>query len=175
MGHFGVLKKILAVVSFATLSATAFGADGSSGCGVGWYLFKENSLLSSYSRSITNAVLPNTFSMTSGTSNCAKHSIVYNDQKGLHFVESNADSLEINVAAGSGQYLEGFALAMGCNQEVLPSFASALQSRYTEIYANQSSSPSEAKDSVGLYLRMKQALQLKDDVVQKCTMLSQPG
>jgi hypothetical protein len=166
----GTISFVLGILALAP--AVSLAADGSSGCGVGWYILKENSLLSSSSRNVTNAVLPNTFSMTSGTSNCAKHSIVQNDKKGLHFVESNADSLEINIAAGEGQFVEGFAFALGCAPEVMPQFAGALQSRYKELFPNPSASSLQSNGSQELYLRIKGVLFEKGDIVHKCTALS---
>ena len=91
------LKTITkAALALALLSATsAFAADGSSGCGPGWYIFKENSMVSSALRATTNGWSSPvvTIGMTFGTSNCAQHKLVMNDKRGLHFVTHNTNNL----------------------------------------------------------------------------------
>ena len=163
-------KFFVSLVAITSLgSNSAYAADGSSGCGVGWYIFKENSLVSSYSRSITNTFLGNTFSMTSGTSNCAKHSIVYNEKRGLHFVESNADSLEIAIASGEGQFLQGFAESMGCPNTVTEEFATTLQSGYTQIYSSHE--VNGWVDTAGLYNKIRSVLNQNSVLRNQCKLV----
>ena len=51
------MKKIILIVLVAMFSTQLLAADGSSGCGPGWYVTKKNSLLSSAIRATTNAIL----------------------------------------------------------------------------------------------------------------------
>lgn len=131
---------VLSLFALATLtfSPLAKAADSSSGCGLGWYVLKENSLISSSLRSTTHNFLPNTFSMTSGTSGCAKHSIVDNDKRSQHFAEANLDALKTQVAQGSGEYFVAFAATLGCDWTALPSLASSLQSNYDGVFQSNS-------------------------------------
>ena len=83
-------------------SCSLFAADGSSGCGPGWYLFKENSLVSSAFRATTNGILfPSvTFGMTFGTSNCTQHKLVLKEKESLHFVTENYFEVQADMARG---------------------------------------------------------------------------
>jgi len=129
-----IRRLLVAAAISAACSSNAMAADSSNGCGVGWYILKDNSLLSSYSRMATNSSLPNTFSMTSGTSGCAKHSIVQNDKRSLHFTESNLDALRVDAARGEGEYLSAFADTMGCSWKALPAFKTVIQTNYDSVF-----------------------------------------
>ena len=109
------LTKIVAFTFALFFISNTYAADGSSGCGAGWYILKKNSLISSLSRSFTNVMLSNTFGMTTGTSNCAKHSIVKNDFKAIHFTENSFEQLQTEMALGEGAYLLTLADLMGCS------------------------------------------------------------
>ena len=153
-----------AATALASFSV-AHAQDKSNGCGLGWMVAKDQSLISTTTRGVTNAFLPNTFSMTFGTSGCAKHSIVHNDKRGLHFVEANAEALEVDVAAGSGQYLEGLAASLGCSASVQGRFAETLRGHYDEIYA------SGDEDTTAVYSRMKAVLTSDAEIKSHCLAL----
>lgn len=130
-----VCKKGLIAIVFASLfSQFAMASDSSSGCGVGWMVFKKNSLISSALRSTTNAFFLNTIAMTSGTSGCARHSIVKNDQKSLHFTEANQNQLMTEIALGSGQNVSALSELMGCEPSV---FANTLKANYGEVFVKE--------------------------------------
>lgn len=132
-------KTVLVLVLFALFATTsAFAADSSSGCGLGWSVSQKNSLLSSSVRSTTNTILPNTFSMTFGTSNCQQHSIVRNDKNPIFFVEANRDVLALESAQGEGEYLRSFAAVLGCDAN-FPKFSHAVQSHYSTLFPTDGS------------------------------------
>jgi hypothetical protein len=149
--------------------STAAWADDSNGCGVGWMFFKDKSLVSSSLRQSTNSIAPNTFSMTSGTSGCARHSIVYTELRGLHFVESNGDALEAEIASGSGNYLESFALTLGCPASVTASFAATLRQGYNEIYGDSNDANQTASD---VYAKIRDVLRTNNEVKNACPLVS---
>ncbi len=99
------------------LTTTSYGADGSSGCGPGWYVLKKNSLISSIGRIITNGILTPvvTLGMTFGTSNCSKHSIVLKDKRPLHFASHNMEHLRHEIAQGNGEFLTAYLASFGCH------------------------------------------------------------
>lgn len=103
-------------------SPKVWAADGSSGCGVSWYIIKENSLLSSAGRFITNWVLwpISSLGMTFGTSNCAKHSLVEQNKKSLHFATKSLDVIRHDLAKGSGVHSSNFVATFGCYETVRP-------------------------------------------------------
>jgi len=134
--------KVVLFVLF--LSKFAMAADGSSGCGPGWYILKDNSLLSSALRSTTNGFLAPvaTFGMTSGTSNCTKHKIVLKEKESLHFVTHNYFELKSQVAMGSGTHISALSQTMGCsgvNQQMNQS----LKNSYSEIFDNSNNANPE--------------------------------
>jgi len=154
------MKKNLIVLMVALIVGAqiqlAAAEDQSSGCGLGWQVSQKNSLLSSAVRSTTDVILPNTFSMTSGTSGCAQHSIVKNDEKAVIYAVNNYDSIVVEMAAGHGEFLQGFAEALGCTDAAYTTFGSFTQSRYKKIVddANQ--------DGINLYRAVRTELESSD-------------
>jgi len=131
--------KILALAAvMASLTVSAFAGDSSSGCGLGWEIAQKQSLLSSAVRSTTNVILPNTFSMTFGTSGCTKHSVVKNESEQKYFVEANLEQLTVDMAKGDGDYLRGFAVVMGC-ESAYGEFSGLVQKRYPQIFSGKTS------------------------------------
>lgn len=135
---------IAAIVLFAG-SFQAKAADSSSGCGVGWMIFKDQSLISSALRATTNGIFLNTIAMTFGTSGCARHSIVLNDKKTLHYTEANQAQLQMEVAQGSGEHLNGLSYLMDCSPEV---FSSTLQENYGEVFNKERMSAREVVNNI---------------------------
>jgi hypothetical protein len=141
------LKTITkAALALALLSATsAFAADGSSGCGPGWYIFKENTLVSSSLRNTTNGYSSPivTTGMTFGTSNCAQHKLVMNDKRGLHFVTHNTNNLLAETSMGQGESLGALASAMGCGWKSQARFNDAMKANFDGIFSITEPSPTE--------------------------------
>lgn len=129
------MKKILLLIVLASIASPLVGlaGDQSNGCGVGWMFFKKNSLISSYSRMLTGLTFPNTFSMTSGTSGCAAHSIVKNDREPIYFAESNLPLLITDAARGSGEFLTSFAQTFGCEKAANVEFSRSLKMNMSNI------------------------------------------
>ena len=141
------MKLVLISIVTILLSDVAF-ADSSSGCGLGWQLFRKNSLLSSTFRNTTHAFLPNTFSMTFGTSGCAHHDIVKNEKRGIHFAENNFSELMIDIAKGEGEYLEGFAIATGYKGD-MAIYGEMMQKNFSKIYFDENT------DAITMYKNYK--------------------
>ncbi len=136
MKNFGK-SVLLALTLMPVLTQRAKAADGSSGCGPAWYVFKDNSLVSSSLRSTTNGFLSPivTLGMTFGTSNCAKHKIVMEEKEAIYFATTNYSNLMIEMAQGRGQFLGAFAETMGCGWRAMPVFADVMQAEYSSIFA----------------------------------------
>jgi hypothetical protein len=130
--------------------------DQSSGCGLGWQVSQKNSLLSSAVRLTTDTILPNSFSMTFGTSGCAQHTIVKNDEKAVEYAVNNYDSIVVEMAEGHGEFLQGFAQALGCSGSASSSFGSFTQSRYQKII------DSSNRDGIDLYRAVRTQLESSD-------------
>lgn len=125
------------------LCTSAWGADGSSGCGPAWYVFKENSLVSSSLRSITNSILwpSSTLGMTLGTSNCAKHKIVEQEKAGVHFATMAGQELLLEMAQGQGEHLTAFAHTLGCDAHAAAAVSEALQRNFEAVAPTSDVSP----------------------------------
>lgn len=137
-----IARGFALILGLTVFSFAAQAEDKSSGCGLGWQVVKNHSLLSSYTRSITNASTSSTSGMTSGTSGCDRHSIVLNDKKHIHYAETNFHSLMIEMAQGQGEYLKGFALVMGCSSAQTAAFSKVAQKNYNNLFPAEGASPS---------------------------------
>jgi hypothetical protein len=129
MKNFFIVFLFFFLIGF---SQYVLAADGSSGCGAGWYVLKKNSLVSSSLRATTNVSFLNTVGMTFGTSNCSKHSIVQNDKKTIHFIEANQYQIVVDMARGDGEYIDALSSVMGC-ENVSRSFKRVLKDSYSTI------------------------------------------
>lgn len=131
----------LILVGLMLIFSKGYAADGSSGCGAGWYILKSNSLVSSTLRATTNAFFLNaTFGMTFGTSNCSKHSIVKNDMKAIHFTEYTFAQLKREMAKANGDYFLAMADIMGCGNQT-PQFGKMVKSNYGHIFSEKTKTP----------------------------------
>jgi hypothetical protein len=142
------------------VSGTLRAADGSSGCGPGWYILKKNSLLSSVGRAITNGVLfpISTLGMTFGTSNCAKHSLVEEHKRSLHFATRSYDLLRQDMARGSGRHLDAYLATFGCNVLARQNLAGQMQAAFqNELYLTIQ--PEALVESTALKIQASPALQ----------------
>jgi len=142
------------------LSSTAFSMDGSSGCGPGWYILKDNSLVSSSLRATTNGVLfpVYTIGMTVGTSNCTKHSIVLHEKKSLHLLTMSYFEIKADIARGSGNYLQTFGTTLGCSEQAIPELSKTLKTHYNRLYPTSVQNPSETLLEVYKTILQKPAL-----------------
>lgn len=132
------MRLVAALFILVASAQSARAADSSSGCGPGWYVLKENSLLSSTLRSTTNGILfpTYTFGMTTGTSNCAQHKVIYNDKRDLHFVAMNRELLMKEMAEGTGESLAAFAATLRCSVAVEARFGQVSQAHFEEIWSS---------------------------------------
>lgn len=125
-------------------------ADSSSGCGPGWYIFKDTSIVSSSLRATTNGFLwpTTTVGMTLGTSNCAKHSIVLQQKAALHFASVTYNDLQISIASGRGEHLQALAQTLGCNWSVQKEFEQVLKQNYGQVFPTDAGTPDELVGNV---------------------------
>ncbi|MES2768182.1 MAG: DUF3015 family protein [Bdellovibrionota bacterium] len=139
------MKKILATLAMGIclFGSQGFAADQSSGCGPGWYLFKDTSLVSSAFRATTNGILfpVTTIGMTVGTSNCSQHKLVKKEMETLHFATMNYYELKGEVAKGNGAYLSAFAETMGCNSKSQALLNSELKNNYKNLFPQGKANP----------------------------------
>lgn len=156
------MKKMFALAAIAALFAApnAFAADGSSGCGPGWYILKDNSLVSSSLRATTNSILwpATTIGMTVGTSNCTQHKIVLTEKESLHFALMNYHELKAEAARGGGVYLAAFSDTIGCPKASRADFARKVQSNYQRVFGDAQQRPEPMLEEVYKTILQDQSL-----------------
>lgn len=133
------MKKILALAVFAAFVApAAFAANGggSDGCGLGWEITNKKSFLATTTRATTNAFVPPTFGMTTGTIGCDQHSLAKNEIPGAEFVASNYDNLVVEMASGNGENLQALARTLGCSDAAALELGSVTKANFESLVGN---------------------------------------
>lgn len=139
----------LLLISFQTLAK-----DGSSGCGPGWYVAKDNSLLSSALRATTNGFLlpTSTLGMTFGTSNCTKHKIVKREKESLKFITENYFEVAMDLSKGHGEYLTAYGELMGCGKSELNDFSIGMKKQFKKVYPDMAVNPERVVKQTYIYM-----------------------
>ena len=134
----------ITVLSFILFSTHGMekSPGGTDGCGLGWNVTKEKSFLATTTRGTTNALVPPTIGMTSGTIGCEQHSIAAKDMPAARYVVTNFDTLRHEIAMGSGEILLGLSQLMGCSND--RKFSTMTKGRYLDIFPNAEVTPLEA-------------------------------
>ena len=153
---------LLIAIAGSLIVANAYADDMSSGCGLGWQVTNRMSLVSSSIRGTTNVIASNTIGMTSGTSGCDQHSIVKTEKKGIHYVEANFENLMVEMAQGKGEYLEIFAILMGCTSGEVQEFSALARDRYSKIFTSDSITP------VKMLKNLKEQMSTSPHLVSGC-------
>jgi hypothetical protein len=102
-------------------------------CGLGWQVTQKKTLSATTTRGTTNAFVPPTFGMTTGTLGCAQHPLSKRDVDGARYAYNNFDVLSIEMAEGQGEFLTSFARTLGCDDASLEAFSHMTQSHYRSI------------------------------------------
>ncbi len=150
-------KSVFCLILFLGFSINLYARDSSAGCGIGWEINGDNSFFGTSIRGTTHSTLVPTFSMSFGTSGCAKHSIVKNESRGIHFAESNFAVLMVEMSLGEGEYLAGFTNVMGCDQ-VEATFRDVMQTNYDRIFSADEVTPVEMYKNVLTQIKSDQTL-----------------
>lgn len=130
------VRALFVILALILVTSGARAADGSSGCGPGWYILKDNSLVSSALRAITNGILwpVTTIGMTVGTSNCTQHKLVLKEKESLYFATQNHFELKSDIAKGQGEYLSAFAATIGCPASTQGRFNQMMRANFSSTY-----------------------------------------
>jgi hypothetical protein len=124
-----------------TASAAGYGMAG---CGLGSLAFKDQPGMIQIVAATLNGIYGNqTFGITSGTSNCAEDGVSVAEKEKEYFSEANFESLNVEMAQGSGETLEAFAHIMGCEGEGVQAFSQLTQAKYSEIYPDPATTPEQ--------------------------------
>ena len=136
------MKKILfsAALFAVTTAATFAHADSNTGCGLGTVLWagKADSVLFQSFQATTNGTSGNqTFGITSGTLECKKPAKFVQNEKLIHFVQANMDTLAQDIAAGKGETLDTFAEMLGVQPGQNAAFNAKLQANFSKIFTSE--------------------------------------
>ena len=137
-----ILMAIFTVVAASSAFAQSKGKIGPAGCGLGYMVFggKEMQILAA----TTNGISGNqTFGITTGTLDCGTGA---KDMAMLNYIQNNKQSLEKDIARGSGESLGGLAQITGCTDEA--GLGSALKGEYQSIFPT--AEPSAADITVSI-------------------------
>lgn len=127
-------KLVFAFVAATIVGSFAQAADTLDGCGLGWQVTDKKTYTATTTRGTTNAFVPPTFGMTTGTMGCAKLDIGKKDVEASNYVATNFDSLKSELAAGRGEYVTALASALGCKASA-DMIGSRLQQNYDAVVA----------------------------------------
>ena len=126
------MRKLVLVLLTLALPAISHARDSAEGCGLGWEITSKASWAGSSTRMTTNAFVPPTFGMTSGTLGCTRFSIVKNEEReAVTYVVNNYSNLKETLATGQGEYVEALSEVMGCGA----AFGAKVQSDYDAVVA----------------------------------------
>lgn len=139
------MKKLLLLGMMLGASAQASSGGGSDGCGLGWQITSKKTMVATTTRATTNAVVPPTFGMTTGTIGCDQHPIAMRDVPAVQFVATNYDALLLDMAQGEGEMLSAFARTLGCRNPAV----------FGEMTRKEFSSLTEGADSLELVRRVQ--------------------
>lgn len=117
-------------------------------CGLGWQVTQKKTLSATTTRGTTNAFVPPTFGMTTGTLGCAQHPLSKRDEDGARYAYNNFDVLSIEMAEGQGEFLTGFARTLGCDDASLEAFSLMTQSHYRSIMNEGKATRMEMFDNI---------------------------
>jgi DUF3015 family protein len=153
------MAVVAATVMFAGSQAHAEGY-GMAGCGLGSLLFKtDNSKSMQVLASTTNNILvPQTFAISSGTSNCVEGGVLKSEREQAAFAEVNFLELKRNMAMGGGEYLSSFSTLLGCTEASKTTLFKMTQDKYEAILPSASTTPIAMLKSVKEQIKATPAL-----------------
>jgi hypothetical protein len=144
--HKGDCMKMLLVIASLFVSLNSFAKDTFDGCGLGWEVTQDKTMIATTTRMTTNAVVPPTFGMTTGSLGCEKFSgFAANEKQNVEYVAKNFEVLRTQLATGNGEYVTTTAQSFNCDSAA---FSSHVQKNYETVVA-------PAKDGVELYMNLK--------------------
>jgi len=111
---------------------------GMAGCGLGSMIFTRNQRSEQWLAAIFNdGLFPQSFSISTGTSNCVDVDEEQSQAEQEIFIDSNFNALRIDAARGDGESLRAYAELLGCHKEGLyDTFASLSQGQFNFIFSD---------------------------------------
>jgi hypothetical protein len=135
------MRQFVLAALILALPVISQAKDTMDGCGLGWEVTQDETMIATTTRGTTNMFVPPSFGMTTGTLGCKQLAFAANEQEAVNYVVNNYSNLKQQLAVGQGEYVEGLNEVMNCN-------GSTVQQQYKSVVA-------PAKDGVELYQNLK--------------------
>jgi hypothetical protein len=137
------------VLSLVSFSGSAFAVPyGDAGCGLGSLVFEKQQGAAQVVAATLNGTGIQTFSITSGTSNCNPAGLVKLEKEREEFVKSNYSTLVKEMAKGEGENLDTLASLYGCSQNSHADFGTLTQENFSDIVKSESTTSQEMLSSL---------------------------
>lgn len=143
-------RFLLAVVVAMGLCASAAFADnyGTAGCGLGAMAFRdEPGGIQIVAATLNNLVSPQTFAITSGTSNCVDSP----QTASAMFIAVNQEALRKDISRGSGDSLASLSRIFKCSDT--NKLGSSLQKNYESIFPSDKTDATQINSSIQSTIR----------------------
>lgn len=108
--------KALVILASMLFASVGFAADTLDGCGLGWQITSKKTYTATTTRGTTNAFVPPTFGMTTGSMGCDQLEIGKNNKEAADYVATNFETLKSELAKGQGEYVVALADSFGCKR-----------------------------------------------------------
>jgi Protein of unknown function (DUF3015) len=140
-----IINRVLPVfVAFSALGMSAHAESyGTAGCGLGALAFKDQpGKIQIVAATLNNLISPQTFAITSGTSNC------FEDSKSAStlFIQINKQALMKDIARGNGDSLASLSKLLKCSDT--DKLGISLQKNYGSIFSTDSASAADISLSI---------------------------
>lgn len=126
--------KSLVILASLLFASVGFAADTLDGCGLGWQVTSKKTYTATTTRGTTNAFVPPTFGMTTGTMGCDRLDIGKNKKEAADYVATNFETLKSELAKGQGEYVVALAESFGCKRSA-EAVGAHLQRNYNTVVA----------------------------------------
>ena len=135
------MKNIIKFAFAIGLVSSAFaGKYGMAGCGIGSLVLGDQpGKIQIVAAIIDDAAgqylgLNQTWTVTTGTSNCTESGVALKDREQDYFADANFANLRQEMAQGQGENLDAFASLFGCTGENSAKFSATMQKNYQQIF-----------------------------------------
>ena len=125
------MKKLTLIAALLSLASVAKAADTLDGCGLGWQVTDKKTYTATTTRATTNAFVPPTFGMTTGTLGCNQLEVGQVDKEAANYVATNYEALKSELALGAGEHVSAMSTAFGCGSK-----ASEIGAQIQQNYEN---------------------------------------
>lgn len=144
-------------------------ADSSDGCGIASQVYPDKTMVGITVRYTTRGVYSQTLDWTGttmGKFGCAKHSIVKNEVRDIHYLNSNIDSIMIDAAQGRGEYLTGLSRSLGCGDAAVGELSREMQNNFEKVFFPRQQNERETPNKIRSIIKSNERL------VNNCVQIS---